>query len=72
MLELHDRFGTCWRGSYKSISPWHAISMPALKRTIRNGSVVCLLVEAVRCERIGDARKTRLDETIVDWVVEAL
>jgi len=38
---------------------------------IRNCSIECLLVEAVRCEGIGDACEARLDEAIIDWVVEA-
>ncbi len=72
MLELHDCFGTCWRGSYISISRWRAIFRAAVGRTIRNRSVVRLLIEAIRCERIGDARVAGLDKAIINWIVETL
>lgn len=43
-----------------------------MKRTISNSSVVCFLVVSICGKGVRDAGERRLDETIVDGVVEAL
>jgi hypothetical protein len=40
--------------------------------TIRNGPVICALVESILCERVRYPRMTGLNETIIDWIVESL
>lgn len=40
--------------------------------TICNGSVVCRLVEAVRCKRVRDSSMFRLDKTVINGIVKTL
>jgi hypothetical protein len=53
-------------------------SRPSEKRasrdahTVRNGAVVCCLVESVCCEGVADSGVLGLNEFLVDGVVEAL